>query len=70
MQIRQMQKKTQKTDELKVGDLIIYKPTSVIILQLGIIVKAKKLLKLYDILLQTQNIYLRDVPIQDLEKIV
>ena len=51
------------------GDLIIYKPLSgVSKTQLGVIVKVKKLLKLYDILLQTENIYLKDVPIDHIQK--
>ena len=54
--------------EFQVGDLIIYKPLSAIKIQLGIIVKVKKLLKLYDVLIQTENIYLKDIPAEDLEK--
>ena len=60
MQICQMQKKTTKI-RFKVGDLEIYKPLSAIKIQLGIIVKAKTLLNLYDVLIQTENIYLKDI---------
>jgi hypothetical protein len=63
-----MIKKT-KIESFKVGDLVIYKPLSAIKIQLAIIVKAKNLLKLYDILVQTENIYIKDVPIDCLQKI-
>ena len=63
-----MIKKTQ-TEIFKVGDLVIYKPLSAIKIQLAIIVKAKKLLKLYDVLIQTENIYIKDVPIEYLQKL-
>jgi hypothetical protein len=57
-----MPRKTIKT-EFEVGDLIIYKPlSSVNKIQLGIVVKVKKLLNLYDVLIQTENIYLRNIP--------
>lgn len=36
--------------------------------KLAIIVKTKKLLKLYDILIQTENIYLKDIPSVWLQK--
>ncbi len=67
-QIYQMRKKAIQTDIFEVGDLVIYKPLSAIKIQLALIVKAKKLLKLYDILIQTENIYLKDVPSACLEK--
>jgi hypothetical protein len=52
--------------EFQVGDLVYilnYSPA-----KLGIIVKTKNLLKLYDILIQTDNIYLKDVHIEWLKK--
>jgi hypothetical protein len=61
-------KKT-RTDVFDVGDLVIYKPLSAVKIQLAIVVKRKKLLKLYDILIQTENIYLKDIPIDYIEKI-
>jgi hypothetical protein len=60
--------KRQIRTEFQVGDLIIYKPLSGIKTQLGVVVKVKKLLRLYDVLIQTENIYLKDIPAEDLEK--
>jgi len=54
--------------EFEVGDLVYlinYSPA-----KLGIIVKAKNLLKLYDVLIQTDNIYLKDVNIEWLKKAI
>lgn len=61
-----------KIEPLQVGDLVYYfeidssskhsEP------KLALIVKAKNLLKLYDILIQTENIYLKNVHIICLEK--
>ena len=59
-----------RTDFLQVGDLVIYKPLSAIKTQLAIVVKVKKLLKLYDILIQTENIYIKDVPLDYLQKAI
>lgn len=54
--------------EYNIGDLVYYacfeKP------KLAIIVKTKKLLKLYDILIQTENIYIKDVHVTLLQKAV
>ena len=65
-----MPRKKIQTDFLQVGDLIIYKPLSAIKTQLGIVVKVKKLLKLYDILIQTENVYIKDVPLDYLQKAI
>jgi hypothetical protein len=63
-----MPKQLIKIEQLQVGDLVYYchfdKP------KLAIIVKTKKLLKLYDILIQTDNIYIKDVHITLLQKAV
>jgi len=59
-----------RTEALQVGDLVYYFPNIDNKPKLAIIVKAKKLLKLYDILIQTENIYIKDVNITLLEKIV
>ena len=62
-----MLKQKNKTEELEIGNLVYYgvfdKP------KVAIIVKAKKLLKLYDILIQTENLYVKDVHITLLQKI-
>jgi len=62
-----MLKQKIKTEELEIGNLVYYgvfdKP------KVAIIVKAKKLLKLYDILIQTENLYVKDVHITLLQKI-
>lgn len=63
-----MRKQKTKIKQLEVGDLVYYanldKP------KLAIIVKTKRLLKLYDILIQTENIYIKDVHITLLEKAI
>jgi hypothetical protein len=69
-----------KTDEnINVGDLVYYFPVSTIYSslnsidnkpKLAIVVKAKNLLKLYDILIQTENIYLKDIHITWLQKAI
>ena len=63
-----MRKQVIKTERLNVGDLVYY--CSFQVPKLAIIVKAKKLLKLYDILVQTDNIYIKDVHITLLQKAV
>jgi hypothetical protein len=67
MLIYRMLKQKIKTEELEIGNLVYYgvfdKP------KVAIIVKAKKLLKLYDILIQTENLYVKDVHITLLQKI-
>ena len=69
----------EKTDNLEIGDLVYYFPVSSIASslnnsdnkpKLAIIVKAKNLLKLYDILIQTENIYLKDIHITWLQKAI
>jgi hypothetical protein len=67
-----------RTDKnINVGDLVYYFPVSTIYSslysndnkpKLAIVVKAKNLLKLYDILIQTENIYLKDIHITWLQK--
>lgn len=68
-----------KTKNLEVGDLVYYFPVTTIASslqnpenkpKLAIIVKVKKLLKLYDILIQTENIYLKDIHITWLQKAI
>lgn len=67
-----------KTENLEVGDLVYYYPVQTVASafknldkpKLAIIVKAKNLLKLYDILIQTENIYLKDIHITWLQKAV
>ena len=61
---------------LKVGDLIKYYPDhrdyddwDDWMPKIGIVIKVKKLLMLYDILLQTENTVVKDVDIYSLEKI-
>lgn len=62
-----MQRQKMKTD-FQVGDLVYV--TSYESQPLGIIVKAKNLLKLYDVLLQLENIYLKNVNIDWLKKAI
>lgn len=67
-----------KTEKLNVGDLVYYLPIqnttnafdSPDKPKIAIIVKAKNLLKLYDILIQSENIYLKDVHITWLQKAI
>lgn len=58
----------------EIGDLVYYYPDvepddNNWQPRVGLIVKAKNLLKLYDVLLQTENIIVKDVDIYSLEKI-
>lgn len=66
-----------KTETLEVGDLVFYYPVHTVATafeevtikpKLALVVKAKNLLKLYDILIQTENIYLKDIHITWLQK--
>ena len=66
-------------DSLQVGDLVYYFPISSLagLLEnldnkpkLAIIAKAKNLLKIYDIIIQTENIYLKDIHITQLQKAI
>jgi len=64
-----------KTEHFQVGDLVYYFQISSVSHvgednkpKLAIIVKAKNLLKLYDILIQTENIYKKNVHIIWLRK--
>jgi len=63
---------TTQTD-IKVGDLVhvsgYISADGNVESKLGIVVKAKKLLKLYDVLLQVDKTYLKDVNIMFLDKI-
>lgn len=65
-----MRKQKIKTEELGIGDLVYYFPVADSNPKLAIIVKAKNLLKLYDILIQTENIYLKDIHIASLQKVI
>jgi hypothetical protein len=63
------QKQKMTTEKYQVGDLVYYYSTdSLDSKKLALIVKTKKLLKLYDILIQTENIYIKDVHIAFLQK--
>lgn len=67
-----------KTENLNIGDLVYYLPIQTTNNafeaadkpKLAIIVKAKNLLKLYDILIQTENIYLKNIHITWLQKAI
>jgi hypothetical protein len=68
---------TKIEEKLQVGDLVYYYSVHTVTTafqkgtiepKLGIIVKAKNLLKLYDVLIQTENIYLKDIHISWLQK--
>lgn len=68
-----------KIDSLEIGDLVYYYPVHTVANafeevtikpKLAIIVKAKNLLKLYDILIQAENIYLKDIHINWLQKAI
>jgi len=69
-----MQKQPTKIESLNIGDLVYYSEYNIFNPQhqpkLAIIIKAKKLLKLYDILIQTDNVYIKDVHITLLQKAV
>jgi hypothetical protein len=60
------QKQKTTIDKYEVGDLVYYLEDSKP--KIALIVKAKKLLKLYDILIQTENVYIKDVHINSLQK--
>ena len=66
-------------ESFQVGDLVYYFPISSLAglfenldnkPKIAIIVKAKNLLKIYDILIQTENIYLKDIHITRLQKAI
>jgi hypothetical protein len=56
------------TEKYEVGDLVYY--SSVEGIKIALITKVKKLLKLYDILIQTENVYIKDVHISYLQKAI
>jgi hypothetical protein len=56
------------TEKYEVGDLVYY--SSVEGIKIALITKVKKLLKLYDILIQTENVYMKNVHISYLQKAV
>jgi hypothetical protein len=62
----QIQKQKMMTEKYEVGDLVYY--SSVEGIKIALVTKVKKLLKLYDILIQTENIYIKDVHIAFLQK--
>lgn len=64
----QIQKQKMMTEKYEVGDLVYY--SSVEGIKIALITKVKKLLKLYDILIQTENIYIKNVHISYLQKAV
>lgn len=66
-QIYQMRKQKIKIEELQIGDLVYYSSEEGA--KIALIVKIKKLLKLYDILIQTENICIKDVHITSLHKV-
>jgi len=64
----QIQKQKMMTEKYEVGDLVYY--SSVEGIKIALITKVKKLLKLYDILIQTENVYMKNVHISYLQKAV
>jgi len=68
-----MRKQLTKIESLNIGDLVYYSEYNIFNPEhqpkVAIIVKAKKLLKLYDILIQTENVYLKDIHISRLTKL-
>lgn len=68
-----MRKQLTKIESLNIGDLVYYSEYNIFNPEhqpkVAIIVKAKKLLKLYDILIQTENVYLKDIHISCLTKL-
>ena len=64
----QIQKQKMMTEKYEVGDLVYY--SSVEGIKIALITKVKKLLKLYDILIQTENVYIKDVHISYLQKAI
>ncbi len=64
----QIQKQKMTTEKYEVGDLVYY--SSVEGIKIALITKVKKLLKLYDILIQTENVYMKNVHISYLQKAV
>lgn len=61
-----IQKQRTTTEVYEAGDLVYYFEYDKA--KLALVVKAKKLLKLYDILIQTENVYIKDVHINSLQK--
>ena len=60
--------------QLKVGDLVYYFPNDELDSEewerhIALIIKVRRLLKTYDILLQTKNIIVKDVDLYSLQKI-
>ena len=60
--------------QLKVGDLVYYFPNDELDSEewerhVALIIKVRRLLKTYDILLQTKNIIVKDVDLYSLQKI-
>lgn len=64
----QIQKQKMMTEKYEVGDLVYY--SSVEGIKIALVTKVKKLLKLYDILIQTENVYIKDVHISYLQKAI
>ena len=68
-----MPKQQTKIESLEVGDLVYYCQYNIFNPEhqpkIAIIVKTKNLLKLYDILIQTENVYLKDIHISRLTKL-
>lgn len=64
----QIQKQKMVTEKYEVGDLVYY--CSAEGSKVALILKVKKLLKLYDILIQTENVYVKDVHITYLQKAI
>lgn len=62
-----------KIDELEVGNLVYYFDVSDDFLvkpKVGIVIKVKKLLKLYDVLLQAENRCIKNIHISKLQKVI
>lgn len=64
----QIQKQKMMTETYNVGDLVYY--CSAEGNKVALITKVKKLLKLYDVLIQTENIYIKNVHISYLQKAI
>lgn len=64
-----------RNDKYNVGDLVFYYPVEDIESiewekKIALIIKAKNLLKLYDIIIQTENVIVKDVSFYSLEKVI
>lgn len=63
-----IQKQKTTIEKYEVGDLVYYYSAEGS--KVALIIKVKKLLKLCDILIQTENVYIKDVHVSYLQKAV